>query len=53
MRLDKAVVVGRPTSEVVCHADSKSVFKGSGQECADFMYMKKGDGIFMRKIINN
>lgn len=52
MRANEEVVI-EPTCEVVDKTDSKSIFKGSGQQCADFMYMRKGIGVFMRTTIFN
>jgi len=40
------------THEVVRHSDGEAVHKGTGQQCADYLYKNKGNGIFVRSIMN-
>jgi len=43
-------VMGAPTHEVVRHDDAETVYKGTGQQCSNYLYEHKGIGIVMRRI---
>ena len=44
-------IKAKPTHEVMVHSDGSSAFQGTGQQCADWMYLHKGNGYYMRPAI--